>query len=338
MKELILKTLSGNLRRFLSFSALSLVFTGLLVVGLSCVQGTGDQSSDDPINTGIIAFLFFPEIIFGNGQSETEIQASTEIFPPGSPIDFEITGGNLKQALRGCLFNEDSVLDNNGHAFVDYVGGINIASSTELLSDEPPLGTVNIAATVMPPGGDSETDFETILLQPVGMIPPEDTELTSGEMGGPAIFLTLVFQTIGLPPGTIVDFEVFNAAIGSVSPASDAVVGSEDSGSVTTQYTSFNETGGAQRVIARAVLPNPITINPSCPNVAESDRTVEEFVIITQSAPDAEPTPTPQAEICNNQTDDDGDGLTDCQDSPTCDGVPCNGVGGVCPDGGGACS
>jgi len=293
LKGLILKTISNNSKRVISLLALVVMFAGVIAAGISCVQGANNSGSDDPINTGIIAFFFNPDIIFGNGESETEIQASTELFPTGSPIDFEITGSSLKQALRGCLFNEDSVLDNDGHAFVDYVGGINIASSAELLSDEPPVEGVNIAATVMPPGGDSETDFGTVLLRPVGMIPPEDTELTSGDMGGPMIGLTLEFQTIGLPPGTIVNFTVSNPGIGSVSPTSVAVVGSEDVGSAITQYTSVNNTGGTQVVTARAILPNPFDINPNCPSVPESERTIEEFIIITQSVPEESPTPTP---------------------------------------------
>ncbi len=333
MKELLRTFDHKSSRSFLSLWALLLLFAGVLSAGTSCINGLGEgNTSDDPINLGIIAFFFNPDVNFGNSSDETEVQISTEEFPDGSAVQFDVRNSSLPQALRGCFFDADTVLSNGGQAFVDYTGGINIASSTDLLSDAPPVAGVNIAATVTPPGGNPESDFETLLLNPVGMVPPPDTDLTSGEMGGSAIGLTLEFQTIGLPPGTtIVNFTVSNPGIGSVSPTSVAVLGSEDVGSAVTQYTSVNNTGGTQVVTARAILPNPSSINPNCPNVPEADRTVEEFIIITQSAPDAGPSPSPPpAEICNNGVDDDGDALTDCQDTPACDGVTCDGLGGVC--------
>lgn len=332
MKELRVKMSSSNSKRFLSFLAISILFAGVFIAGVSCVQGTGDQSSDDPINTGIIAFLFNPDVIFGNGSSGTEIQTTTEIFPDGSAINFKITGSSLPQALRGCLFDADTVLSNGGQAFVDYVGGINIASSSELLSEEPPVEGVNIAATVTPPGGDTETDFGSVLLNPVGMIPPEGTALESGALGDPSTFLRLTFDTIGLPPGTIVDFTLSNPAIGTLSPMSDAVVGSEDSGSVTTQYTSINETGGAQVVTATAILDNPSDINPNCPDVPEGQRRVQETVFIDQSVPDDDGGVAEAA--CDDAADNDGDGDTDCADAD-CDGQACA-VGMICVAG--ACS
>jgi hypothetical protein len=264
-------------------------------VGISCTNSLGGRNtSDDPINLGIIAFFFNPDVIFGNGSAETEVQVSTEEFPDGSAIDFNITSSSLPQALRGCFFDADTQLSNGGQAFVNYVGGINIASSAELLGDEPSVETVNIAATVTPPGGNPESDFEQLVLFPVGIIPPVDTDLESGPMGGPSTFLTLPFQTVGLPPGTIVDFSLSNPAIGDLSPTSTEVVGSEDSGQVVTQYTAVDFTGGTQFVTATAVLPNPVDVNPNCPDVPESQRTIEESVVITQSVPEEEsPTPTP---------------------------------------------
>lgn len=333
----ILSTLYNFLsRRFLSLLALVLLVTVAISAGISCTNSLGGRNtSDDPINLGIIAFFFNPDVIFGNGSDETEVQVSTEEFPDGSAIDFNITASSLPQALRGCFFNADTQLSNGGEAFVNYVGGINIASSTELLSDEPPVETVNIAATVTPPGGNPESDFQQLVLFPVGIIPPEDIEdLVTNPAGDPtSVFQTLEFQTVGLPPGTVVDFSLSRPDLGSLDPTSAPVTGSVDAGFVATQYTTVNNTGGTQVVTATAVLPNPFDINPNCPNVPESQRTIEESVTITQSVPEEEPTPTPAAEICNNGVDDDGDGLTDCQDTPACDGVSCDGLGGVCTAG-----
>lgn len=339
MKELLRAFYNKSSRRFLSLFALFLLFTGALSAGISCTNSLGGKNtSDDPINLGIIAFFFNPDGIFGNGSDETEIQVSTEEFPDGSPIDFDITSSSLPQVLRGCLFDAGAVLSNGGQAFVDYVGGINIASSSELLSEQPPVETVNIAATVTPPGGNPESDLGQVVLNPVGIIPPEPIDdLVTNPLDNPnSIFVTLEFQTIGLPPGTVVNFTLDRPDLGSLDPTSALVTGSGDSGFVATQYTTVNNTGGTQVVTATAVLPNPITINPNCPNVPEAQRTIEESIIITQSAPEEEPSPSPtppQAEICNNGVDDDGDGATDCQDSPACDGVTCDGLGGVCTAG-----
>jgi hypothetical protein len=235
--------------------------------------------------------------------------------------------------LRGCLFDAGAVLSNGGQAFVDYVGGINIASSSELLSEQPPVETVNIAATVTPPGGNPESDFGQVVLNPVGIIPPDDQDLDVPQAGDPGTAgLTLEFAAVGLPDGTIVNFALSNPAKGILNPTSDEVAG----GLAVTEYTATNGQAGTQVVTATAILPNPFDSDPNCPNVPVADRTIKEIVVITQSVPEEEPSPSPtppQAEICNNGVDDDGDGATDCQDSPACDGVTCDGLGGVCTAG-----
>jgi hypothetical protein len=144
---------------------------------------------------------------------------------------------------------------------------------------------VNIAVTVTRSGTqDTESDFVQIPLLGVGIIPPEDFELEVPETGDPSsVGATLEFLTVGVPPGTIVNFSLSNNALGSLNPTSTPVLGSEESGSAVTEYTAVNGAGGTQVVTARAVLPNPADVDPDCPNVPEAERTIEEVVIITQS-------------------------------------------------------
>jgi hypothetical protein len=91
----------------------------------------------------------------------------------------------------------------------------------------------------------------------------------------------------------MVDFTLSRSDLGSLNPTSTPVSGPEDSGVAATQYTTVNNTGGTQVVTATAVLPNPFDFDPSCPNVPESDRTIQEFVVITQSVPEPTPSPSP---------------------------------------------
>ncbi len=282
-----------------------LVFLTLVVLSISsCVDDIDSQSSEDPFGAGIIGIESNPDSLFGNASGTSEIEVNTEVFPDGSSVEFEITGSStgisssarthgLSTFLRGCLIEADSTLSNGGRAFATYLAGINIASGASLASEAPPIETVNVAVNIIPPNGDRESDFVSVVLNPVGIVPPEDTEIETRPAGDPlSTFITLEFITVGIPPGTVVNFSLSRPDLGVLNPTSAPVVGSEESGSVTTQYTTFNNTGGTQVIIASLVLPNPFERYPSrCPDVPESYRRVEEQVVITQTAP--EPTPSP---------------------------------------------
>src|SRR3990172_11450590 len=143
---------------------------------------------------------------------------------------FEITASDLPPQLSGCVFDGDLIIV-DGQAFATYLPGILIASASQLTSSELPIAALNIAVNITTPDGDEESDFGTIILLAVGTIPPEEMEITSNPVGDPmTAFLTLIFQTIGIPPGTMVDFDVANTDIGSVMPLSPTVIGSEEMG------------------------------------------------------------------------------------------------------------
>ena len=273
MKRLI-KTLDSNNKLKQSLLILT-VF--LVCVGLNCVSSLDQGSSDNPINTGIIFINGVPAVLFGNAVDRSQIKVITEVFPDGSSVEFEITGTDLQDPFKGCLSDEKKIL-NNGQAFAEYLGGVLIGSEA--------IATVNVAVTITVPGEDTESDFNVIILLGVDIIPPADTEITSRPVGDPlSEFLTLIFQTIGFPPGTRVNFSVSNPAIGNVMPTSAMVVGPEESGAAITQYNTVNGTGGTQVITATITIPNP------CPD--GSDLFIQRSFTITQIAPEPTPPPTP---------------------------------------------
>ena len=289
MKQLI-KTLDSNnkLKHYLLILTVFFVF-----VGLNCVSSLDQGSSDNPAHTGIIFVNPIPFGIFGNSIDQSLIEVLTEVFRNGSVIEFEITGSDLPPNLRGCVFGGDVIIVND-EAVANYLAGILIASAAELSSSEPPVATLNIAANIITPDGDEESDFGPLFLFAVGIIPPDDQEITTNPAGDPlSVFLTLVFQTIGIPPGTIVTFALSNPTLGSLFPLMTPVLGAEDSGTATTQYTTFNNTGGTQIITATIILPNPADFDSDCPNVPVQQRTIQEDVIIVQSAPQPTPIPSP---------------------------------------------
>jgi hypothetical protein len=315
-------------RRFIPLFTLTVLFASVFFAAVSCIDGVGENSSDDPFGNRIVVVAVNPDIQSGNGSGDSEIQVlvNPDTVPDGSTVLFELNSPNsLPTNLRGCITNADEFIAGS-EAFADYMAGINIASGAELSSGEPPIETVNIAATVTPPGENPGSNFDTVALTPVGIIPPEDTELDVPPADDPSsVGLTIEFAAVGLPDGTIVDFTLSNPALGSLNPTSVAVAG----GSAVTQYSANNGQAGTQVVTATAVLPNPFDFDPSCPNVPEGDRTIQEIFVITQSVMTDDGGVAEAA--CDDMVDNDGDGDTDCADSD-CEGQECA-VGMICTAG-----
>ena len=290
MKRLIKTSDSKNkLRQFLSILTVFLVF-----VGLNCVNGLDQGSSDDPAHTGIIFVNGVPVVIFGNSIDQSLIEVTTGVFPNGSTIEFEITLSDLIELLSGCVFGGDVIIV-DGQAVANYLAGILIGTPDQLSSGDPPVAALNVAVKITTPDGDSESDFVTMFLNAVGMIPPEDMDVTTSPDDGITlpVIVTLVFQTIGIPPGTNVSFSLSNPALGMLNPLVTPVSGAEDNGEAETLYTTVNGSSGIQTITATIILPNPFDFDPSCPNVPVGQRTIQVSVKINQIAPVPTPTPSP---------------------------------------------
>lgn len=296
MKYSIIRTLIDNLRRrFLSLFALTILFASIFFATVSCLDGVDNNSSENPFGNRIVIVVSNPDVLSGNGTDDSEIQVlvNPDTVPDGSTVLFELTASDLPSSRRGCITNADGLIENS-EAFADYLAGFVIASSQQLQADEPPIGLVNIASTVTPPGENPGSNFDTIVLNAVGILPPEDTELEvpaldDMDMCPGTVGLSLEFAVIGLPPGTVVNFTLSNPALGVLNPTSAPVAG----GSVVTEYSVPDCQAGTQVVTATAVLPNPFDLDPSCPNVSEADRTVQEIIVITQTQAEPPPSPSP---------------------------------------------
>lgn len=273
----------------------TLVFIALLMTFQHSCNNSLDNNkvSGNPINTAIIGISGNPGTLFGNACDESVIQVNTELVPDGTPIDFEITFSNdLPPILRGCLF-DGSLTVEGGLAFVNYLAGVLIG-----IGD---LATVNISVTVRPIDGDEESDFISVILEGVGIIPPEDLsiEVPNGMEEDPQpVFVTLSFQTVGIKPGTLAEVSISNPAIGFLNDGAEMVVvpvqGSDEAGQFVVQYTGAIGLGGAQIITARIMLVIPPELVAFCPMPPPDDLLIEATVVITQSvAAAAEPTPEP---------------------------------------------
>lgn len=287
MKKLVKTLASNNSKRFLLLSFLLLLFGGTF-----CTNSLDNEGSQSSTGGGQIVVNLKPNSLFGNGSDLSEVQVVTGEIPDGSNVEFELTGSNLPEILEGCLLDKGTTIV-NGQVSAKYLAGIVITSG----SATPAPSTVNVAVTITGTDGKPENRFGTIILNSVSIIPPADFELGVPQADSTSkVGSTLKFLTVGIPPGTIVNFALSNPALGSLAPTSTAVLGSEGSGSATTSYTAVNGEVGTQVITATITLPNPFDIDNSCPVVPVEDRQAQAVVVITQSiatpAP-ATPTPTP---------------------------------------------
>lgn len=282
------------------------VFSVLLFLALllgsqyACLDGLDSGSSGNPINTAIIGLSANPASLFGNASRDSVIQVNTNLVPDGTPITFEITFSptGLRPELRGCLFDSTGTVEGN-RAFVNYLAGVHKGVGATIEEIAADLATVNISATIHPVDGDEESDFITMTLRGVGIVAPEDQDITVPnpmDMEAVDIFLTLIFNTIGIEPGTIAEVSLSNPALGSlnegVSAVTVPVLGDLEGGQFIVQYNAFR-VGGTQIITARIQLEVPPEFAAICPIPPAEDLLIEAVVVITQSVEPLEPSPSP---------------------------------------------
>jgi len=266
-----------------------LLFSVVLIGALSSCTNSLDNNnvSENPVNTAIIGLSGNPGTLFGNACSDSVIQVNTEIVEDGTPIEFEITFSvELPPLLRGCLFDASPVVF-DGLAFVNYLAGVLIGIGQ--------IATINISATINPIDGDTETDFITIILQGVGIIAPANQDVMVDNADDPDESITLIFQTVGIKPGTEVELTLtredlggFATSLGGLASTILAIVqGTEDSGEFVVEYVAFAGAGGTQIITASILLVVPPELAALCPMPPEEDLLVEVTVVITQTVADA---------------------------------------------------
>ena len=292
-----------NLFKHKSIRICSVLLFLALIIGFqyACLDGLNGDGSGNPINTAIIGLSANPATLFGNASHDSVIQVNTNLVPDGTPIDFEITFSptGLQPQLRGCLFDSTGTVEGN-LAFVNYLAGVHkgVGATTEEIAAD--TATVNISATIHPVDGDEESDFITMTLRGVGIVGPGNQDITVPnplDMEAEDIFLPLIFNTVGIEPGTMAEVSVSDPALGSLNDGSSVVsvpvLGSLESGQFVVQYNAFR-VGGTQIITARIQLQVPPEFAAICPIPPAEDLLMEAVVVITQTVePLAPPTPGP---------------------------------------------
>lgn len=306
-----------------------------IVLLAACNSGTDDldnrQGSQNPFGAQIIVVDSNDNTVYGNLSDliEVVINVNEQLTPDGTQVDFEFSSTDLPITQRGCVLGEENFIS-DGQAVLDLLAGLFIDESPNTMDELPAF--VNVGVTLTRAGGQQESRFFPIAINPVRLISPADTEITTNPVGAPTtLFITLQFMTEGIPVGTIVEFEASNTAIGDVEESMVPVMGTKAEGQAIVQYTTVNGTGGTQVITASIVLPDPATMDPDCPSIPETQRTLQEVVVIDQSAPDEEPEPEMEM-ICDDGIENDGDGVADCADTD-CDGANVGPGGAPCEAG-----
>lgn len=285
-----------------------LAFLGLMVLSQhACVDSLdSNDGSENPVNTFIMNMSANPNTLFGNASEESFIQVDTLLVPDGSEIDYEITfsSSGLPPALRGCLFDSSGTVINN-EAFINYLSGVLVGINE--------TASINISATVRLADGRSESDFLSVTLDGVGLIPatpgPDtDPVIVPHPSTTPAptnIAVPLTFQSVGLEPGTLVEISLSNPDIGSLNGGGDPqvgeavyvapILGNVNSGQFFVQYNAFVGQPGTQVILAKTQIQIPPEFMAVCPLISEQDGLIEVIVIITQEVaePPLPPTPGP---------------------------------------------
>ncbi len=285
-----------------------LTFLGFMVLSQhACVDSLdSNDGSENPVNTFLLNMTANPNTLFGNASEESFIQVDTLLVPDGSQVDYEITfsSSGLPPALRGCLFDSSGTVINN-EAFVSYLSGVLVGINE--------TASINISATVTLADGRHESDFLSMNLDGVGLVPatpgPDtDPVIVPHPSTTPTptnIAVPLTFQSVGLEPGTLVEISLSNPEIGSLNGGGDPeigdaiyvapILGSVNAGQFFVQYNAFVGQAGTQVILARTQIQIPPEFLALCPLISEEDGLIEVVVIITQEvapAPTEEPEPT----------------------------------------------
>ncbi len=285
----------------------------------SCVDSAGDDPSTTPTNNFIISID--ETTLFGNASSIGGIVLNTEGIPDGSQVLLDI----VSSGISGCLLDTNLiVMDKQAFAsfIVDYVIGVGVQSSFRLL------------VIITTPTGQEIKQFDDVVVNGIGIIPPTPEGGTVFEIDIPdppdsPDLLSLIFETVGIQSGVDVTFDLSNPALGALSSMA-TTVGSE--GGFIVDYIPFS-VAGTQVITATIELTTPASILALCPTISPG-ATIQATVIINQVGSNGATGLPNDNPFCSDGIDNDGDGLTDCEDT---DAGDCNPPGGPtvppCEDG-----
>lgn len=271
--------LVDKIKKITSKKLLTLLSVAIISFGIIGGCGTNEadpdrSDSDEIVNNFLISIL--DNGVFANACNIGDIQIDSEALPPNTFIDIDFVPGF--NSVGACILDSSVVLDSNGRAFLDFIADYIVGVGS--------TGSFRILLNATTPDGQFITQFADIVLSGIGIIPPtgdgEDStfalDITIDEMGMDEIpFQPLQFTTVGIKPGTVVDFTVSNPPLGDVDVNPAIVSGNVNSGSFTTTYFP-NPVAGTQLLTATITLNTPQEILDQCDAVSSS---VQISVIVT---------------------------------------------------------
>lgn len=272
--------LVDKIKKITSKKVLTLFSVAIICFGMigGCGTNEADPDRSDPdtiVNNFLISIL--ENGVFANACNIGDIQIDSEALPPNTFIDIDFVPGF--NSVGACILDSSVVLDSDGRAFLDFIADYIVGVGS--------TGSFRILLSATTPDGQIISQFADIVLSGIGIVPPTSGEgdstftldITVDDMGvaEELPFQPLQFTTVGIKPGTVVDFTVSNPPLGDVDVNPAIVSGNVNSGAFTTTYFP-NAFAGTQLLTATITLNTPQEILDECDAVSSS---VQISVIVT---------------------------------------------------------
>jgi len=249
-------------KKILSIFSVVVICFGL-VGGCGVNSANPDKSDPDKIVNNFLLSIV-GDSLFANACQVGDIQIDSEAIEEGTFIDISFVPGF--NSVGACILDSTVIINSQGRAFLDFI--------TDYIIGVGSTGSFRILLEAITPDGQIITQFADIVVSGIGIIPPtEDGSSTFAldipEDGMDVPFLFLQFATVGIKPGTEVDFTLSNAPLGDVDVNPAIVAGNVSVGSFTTTYFP-NILAGTQELTATITLNTPQDILDACDAVRSS--------------------------------------------------------------------
>jgi len=249
-------------KKILSIFSVVVICFGM-VGGCGVNSANPDKSDPDKIVNNFLLSIN-GDSLFANACQVGDIQIDSEAIEEGTFIDISFVPGF--NSVGACILDSTVVINSQGRAFLDFI--------TDYIIGVGSTGSFRILLEATTPDGQIIIQFADIVVSGIGIIPPtEDSSSTFAldipEDGMDVPFLFLQFATVGIKPGTEVDFTLSNVPLGFVDVNPAIVAGNVSVGSFTTTYFP-NILAGTQVLTATITLNTPQDILDACDAVRSS--------------------------------------------------------------------
>ncbi len=249
-------------KKILSIFSVVVICFGM-VGGCGVNSANPDKSDPDKIVNNFLLSIN-GDSLFANACQVGDIQIDSEAIEEGTFIDISFVPGF--NSVGACILDSTVIINSQGRAFLDFI--------TDYIIGVGSTGSFRILLEATTPDGQIITQFADIVVSGIGIIPPtEDGSSTFAldipEDGMDVPFLVIQFATVGIKPGTEVDFTLSNAPLGGLDVNPAIVTGNVSVGSFITTYFP-NILAGTQVLTATITLNTPQEILDACDAVRSS--------------------------------------------------------------------